>query len=79
MRVASFMKQMIAVASGVLAAANISAHQAIAAESGSPNTLAYYDPGLLKATNAYGPLFSQYIPRSWKNSKSRMGAMFESW
>jgi Right handed beta helix region len=64
MRVASFMKQMIAVASGVLAAANISAHQAIAAESGSPNTLAYYDPGLLKATNAYGPLFSQYIPRS---------------
>ena len=55
---------MLAVLGGVFALASIFAPQAIAAESGSPNTLAYYDPSLVKATGAHGPLFSQYVPRS---------------
>jgi hypothetical protein len=60
----SLRKRIIAVVSGVFAAASIFAHQAIAADNGSPNTLAHYDLSLVKAMDAYGPLFSQYIPRS---------------
>jgi parallel beta-helix repeat protein len=41
---------------------------AIAARNGSPNTLLYYDPNLVKTADSHGPLFSQYIPRS--NSES---------
>jgi hypothetical protein len=59
---ASFGKRIIAVFRGVFAAAGIFASQA--AEDGSLNTLAHYDPSLLKATDAFGPLFSKYIPRS---------------
>jgi len=59
-----FASRAVAVACGVLAGAGTVAYQAIAAENGSPNTLAYYDPGLAKAMSAYGPLFSTYIPRS---------------
>src|ERR1700692_268416 len=44
--------------------AGIFAHPAIAAEVSSQNTLANYDPSLVKAIDAYGPLFSKYIPRS---------------
>ena len=55
---------MIAGFSGVFALANIFVPQAIAAENSSPNTLTYYDPSLAKAIDAYGPLFSKYIPRS---------------
>jgi len=53
-----------AVFGGILAAASLLASQANAARDGSPNTLAYYDPSLVKTLNAYGPLFSQHIPRS---------------
>src|ERR1700674_5452321 len=38
--------------------------RAMAAGNGSPNTLFYYDPSLVKTADSYGPLFSQYIPRS---------------
>src|SRR5580693_9469756 len=58
------MKPTIAALSGVFAAAGILACAAVAAESGSPNSLAHYDPSLVKAMDAYGPLFSKYIPRS---------------
>jgi hypothetical protein len=61
---ASFGKRIIAVFRGVFAAAGIFASQALAAEDGSLNTLAHYDPSLVKATDAFGPLFSKYIPRS---------------
>ncbi|MBV8745030.1 MAG: right-handed parallel beta-helix repeat-containing protein [Xanthobacteraceae bacterium] len=62
MRNASF--RTLAVLGGVLALVGILASQAIAADNGSPNILAHYDPGLVKAMGAYGPLFSSYIPRS---------------
>lgn len=55
---------MIAAFSGVFALTNIFGPRAIAAENGSPNTLAYYDASLVKAMDAYGPPFSKYIPRS---------------
>jgi hypothetical protein len=48
----------------IFAVASAFACPAIAAGSGSPNTLAHYDPSLAKAMEAYGPLFSKYIPRS---------------
>jgi hypothetical protein len=64
MREALFWNRMMAVSRGVVAAAAIFSCKAIAADNSSPNTLADYDPGLEKATNAYGPLFSKYIPRS---------------
>jgi hypothetical protein len=64
MREASFRKRMIAVCSGVFALASMFAPLAIAAEVSSPNTLAHYDPSLVNAADAYGPLFSKYIPRS---------------
>jgi hypothetical protein len=64
MREASFRKRMLAPISGVFALAGIFAPPAIAAENVSPNTLAHYDPSLVKAMEAYGPLFSNYIPRS---------------
>src|SRR3984893_10556278 len=57
-------KPTIAALSGVFAAAGILACAAVAAESGPPNTLAHYDPSLAKAMEAYGPLFSNHIPRS---------------
>jgi hypothetical protein len=57
-------KPMIAALSDVLALAGIFAPPAIAAENVSPNTLAHYDPSLVKALEANGPLFSKYIPRS---------------
>jgi hypothetical protein len=60
----SLRKRIIAVVSGVFAAAGIFAYQAIAADNGSPNTLAHYDQSLVKAMDAYGPLFSHSIPRS---------------
>src|ERR1700730_3831065 len=60
----TFRKRIVAVFSGAFAAAGIVACQAIAAESGSPNALAHYDPSLAKAMEAFGPLFSKYIPRS---------------
>jgi hypothetical protein len=53
MRELQFRKGMLAVPGGVFALASIFASQAIAAESGSPNTLAYYDPSLVKATGAF--------------------------
>jgi Right handed beta helix region len=56
--------RIVAVFSGACAAAGIFACQAMAAENGSPNTLAYYEPSLVKTVEAYGPLFSQHIPRS---------------
>jgi hypothetical protein len=37
---------------------------AIATDDGSPNTLVHYDASLGKAADAYGPLFSKFIPRS---------------
>jgi hypothetical protein len=64
MREASFRKRMIAPISGVFALAGLFAPSAIAAEVSSPNILAHYDPSLVKAADAYGPLFSKYIPRS---------------
>lgn len=57
-------KQIIAAFGGVIAAAGFCGCQAIAADNGSPNTLAHYDPSLVKAMDAYGPLFSHAIPRS---------------
>jgi hypothetical protein len=48
----------------IFAVASAFACPAIAAGRGSPNTLAHYDPSLVKAMEAYGPLFSKYIPRS---------------
>lgn len=61
---ASLKKRLIAAFSGVFAFVNILGSRAIAAENNSPNTLAYYDAGLVKALGAYGQLFSKYIPRS---------------
>lgn len=46
------------------AAACIVVGGAVAASNGSPNTLGYYDPSLVKAMDAYGPLFSKFIPQS---------------
>jgi hypothetical protein len=57
-------KQIIAAFGGAFAAAGFCASQAIAADNDSPNTLAHYDPSLVKAMDAYGPLFSHAIPRS---------------
>jgi hypothetical protein len=48
----------------IFAVASTFAYSATAAGSGSSNTLAHYDPSLVKAMEAYGPLFSKYIPRS---------------
>ena len=45
-----------------------------AAGNDSPNTLSHYDPGLTTTAAAYGPLFSQYIPRS--NAESAAAADF---
>ena len=61
---ASLGKRMIVVFSGLLALASIFAPRANAADNGSPNILAHYDPSLVKAADAYGPLFSKYISRS---------------
>jgi parallel beta-helix repeat protein len=70
----TFRKTIIAVLSGVFTAAGIFAGQMISAGNGSPNTLSFYDPGLVKTINAYGPLVSQYIPRS--NAESAAAADF---
>jgi len=59
-----FGNKTIAAFSGIITAAGIFACQIIAAGNGSPNTLSYYDPSLVKTMDRYGPLFSQYIPRS---------------
>jgi hypothetical protein len=48
----------------VLVAVCMFACRAMGAESNSPNTLFYYDPGLVKTIDAHGPLFSQYLARS---------------
>jgi hypothetical protein len=64
MREALFKKRMMAPISGAFALAGIFASAAIAAENLSPNTLAHYDLSLVKAMEAYGPLFSKHIPRS---------------
>jgi hypothetical protein len=60
----TFRKSVLAALNGSLAVAVLLAYQAVAAGNTSPNTLAYYDPNLVKTADAYGPLFSQYIPRS---------------
>ena len=49
---------------GVLCTAGILAGKVLAAESASPNMLVHYDASLAKGMDAYGPLFSKYIPRS---------------
>lgn len=49
---------------GGCAVAGLLAAQAIAAGTGSPNTLGYYDPSLATVISAYGALFSQHIPRA---------------
>jgi parallel beta-helix repeat protein len=57
-----------------VAAVCLCAHLSVAAGSGAPNTLAYYDPSLAKTGNAYGPLFSDDIPRS--NAETPAGSDF---
>jgi hypothetical protein len=64
MREASFRKRMIAVCAAAIALVGILGHRTSAAENRSPNTLAHYDTSLVKPLDAYGPLFSKYIPRS---------------
>jgi hypothetical protein len=64
MREALFRKRMAAVFSGIAALTSVWGSPAISAEKNSPNTLAHYDKSLVKAQDAYGPLFSKFIPRS---------------
>jgi parallel beta-helix repeat protein len=70
----AFRKRTILAFSGIFTGVAIFAYQIKGAGNGSPNTLAYYDPSLVKTIDAYGPLFSQYIPRS--NAESDAAADF---
>jgi hypothetical protein len=60
----AFRKRTTLAFSGILTVIAVFACQIKGAGNGSPNTLSYYDPSLMKTMDAYGPLFSQYIPRS---------------
>jgi parallel beta-helix repeat protein len=60
----AYKKRLSAAFIGLLAVACAFAGRTFGAELGSPNTLAYYDPALVKTMNAYGPLFSQSIPHA---------------
>lgn len=54
----------IATLSGLFVAASVAVCQTATPENSQRNTLSYYDPGMLKTMHAYGPLFSDDIPRA---------------
>lgn len=57
-------KRTVAASGLVFITVAVLAYQILAASNGSPNTLSFYDPSLVKTIDAYGPLVSEYIPRS---------------
>ena len=64
-------RKIAAVFSGVFTTIGILSCPTTASGVGSPNTLAHYDPKLVQAMDAYGPLVSQQIPRSSTGQASR--------
>jgi hypothetical protein len=54
----------IATLSGLFVTASVAVCQTVATGNSQRNTLSYYDPGMVKMIHAYGPLFSDDIPRA---------------
>lgn len=59
-----FSTKMVAAFAVALLTATLAASQAVASASTPRNTLADYVPGLVKKLRAFGPLFSNAIPRT---------------
>jgi hypothetical protein len=60
----TFRKGILALCGSVFATASMLACVAVAEGQGASNTLTSYSPSLVKASGAYGPLFSHDMPRS---------------